>query len=93
MDFQRCLSLGTKPKESIGISFFVNILGILIHIALIVLIIGFFVKKYIKFRKTLVEQESMLNEIGELNREVASLVQEKEKILAMKVSQLGLSRI
>ena len=59
-------------------------------LALIVLMISFFVKKYIKFRKTLVEQESMLNEIGELNREVASLVQEKEKILAMKVSQLGL---
>ena len=43
-----------------------------------------------KFRKTLVEQESMLEEIGELNKEVANLVQEKEKILAMKVSQLGL---
>ncbi len=61
-----------------------------IVLALIIVLIVFFIRKYIKFRKTLVEQESMLNEIGELNREVASLVQEKEKILAMKVSQLGL---
>ena len=32
----------------------------------------------------------MLKEIGELNQEVKNLVEEKEKILAMKVSQLGL---
>ena len=48
------------------------------------------IRKYIRFRKTLVEQESMLTEIGELNNKVASLVKEKEEILAMKVSQLGL---
>ena len=66
------------------------VLVVLIILALIVLLIFFFIKKYLKFRKTLVEQESMLEEIGQLNREVANLVQEKEKILAMKVSQLGL---
>ena len=68
----------------------IAVIVMFIVLALILLIIVFFVRKYIKFRKTLVEQESMLKEIGELNREVASLVQEKEKILAMKVSQLGL---
>ena len=68
----------------------IAILVMLIVLGLIVLLIVFFIKKYIKFRKTLVEQESMLQEIGELNREVATLVEEKEKILAMKVSQLGL---
>lgn len=62
----------------------------LVILALIILVIVFFVKKYFKFRKTLVEQESMLEEIASLNKEVATLVQEKEKILAMKVSQLGL---
>ena len=68
----------------------IAILVMIVLLALIVAVIVFFVRKYIKFRKTLVEQESMLQEIGELNKEVASLVQEKEKILAMKVSQLGL---
>ena len=68
----------------------IAILVMLIILGLIVLLVVFFIKKYVKFRKTLVEQESMLQEIGELNREVANLVEEKEKILAMKVSQLGL---
>ena len=68
----------------------VAVIVMIIMLSLIVLLIVLFIRKYFKFRKTLVEQESMLKEIGELNREVASLVQEKEKILAMKVSQLGL---
>ncbi len=68
----------------------VAVLVMIVLMVLIVLLILFFIKKYLKFRKTLVEQESMLQEIATLNNEVASLVQEKEKILAMKVSQLGL---
>ena len=80
-------------KDFSGGEWFLVIVAILVMIiilALIVLLIVFFVRKYLKFRKTLVEQESMLQEIATLNNEVASLVQEKEKILAMKVSQLGL---
>lgn len=68
----------------------VAVVVMLIVLGLIVLLIVFFIRKFIKFRKTLVEQESMLQEIGDLNRKVATLVQEKEQILAMKVSQLGL---
>lgn len=68
----------------------VAVLIMLIILGLIILLIWFFIKKYIKFRKTLVEQESMLEEIANLNNEVRQLVSEKEKILAMKVSQLGL---
>ena len=68
----------------------ISIIVMIIILGLIIAVIAFFVKKYIKFRKTLVEQESMLEEIGELNKEVKNLVEEKEKILAMKVSQLGL---
>ena len=68
----------------------IAILVMIIILGLIILLIVFLIRKYLKFRKTLVEQESMLKEIGELNREVATLVQEKEKILAMKVSQIGL---
>ena len=68
----------------------VAIVLILLLLGLIVLLVWFFIRKYIRFRKTLIEQESMLNEIGELNKRVTSLVKEKEEILAMKVSQLGL---
>ena len=66
-------------------------------ILLIVLILGgiiflvyFLIRKYLRFRKTLVEQESLLEEVADLNKEVNNLMKEKQDILAMKVSQLGL---
>ncbi len=66
----------------------------IISIVFILCIIGFLlyliVRKYIRFRKTLVEQESLLEEVANLNNEVSNLVKEKEDILAMKVSHLGL---
>ena len=66
------------------------IICLLIIILGIVFLIFFFIRKYIRFRKTLVEQEELLNEVAKLNDEVSSLVKEKEDILAMKVSHLGL---
>lgn len=55
-----------------------------------VMFIVYLIKKYLKFRKTIVEQESMLEEIATLNKTVAQLMKERETILAMKVSHLGL---
>ena len=66
------------------------ILVTLAMLALIVFAIYFIIRKYIKIRKSLVEQESLLEEVSTLNNEVAKLMKEKETILAMKVSQLGL---
>ncbi|HPE14806.1 MAG TPA: hypothetical protein PLT65_03090 [Bacilli bacterium] len=66
------------------------ILIMLIIIGGIIFLIVFLIRKYIRFRKTIVEQESLLEEIATLNSEVATMVQEKQDILAMKVSQLGL---
>ena len=68
----------------------IAILLILAFIGLIVWLIVLLVRKYIRFRKTIVEQESMLEEIATLNKQVNDLVKEKQDILAMKVSQLGL---
>lgn len=68
----------------------VAIIVLLLLLGVILALGWLIIRKYIRFRKTLVEQESMLYEIGELNKKVASLVKEKEEILAMKVSQLGL---
>ena len=59
-------------------------------LAVIVILIVILVKKYIRVRKTIVDQEELLNEVGNLNREIIKLSSEKERILAMKVSQLGL---
>lgn len=77
-----------KMSEWVLVIIAIVVLAILL--VLILALLYLIIRKYIRFRKTLVEQESMLNEIGELNNKVASLVKEKEDILAMKVSQLGL---
>lgn len=68
-------------------------LAILLTLAVlvaIVFLIYFIVRKILRFRKTLVDQESLLDEVAQLNNEVAKLYKEKEQILAMKVSKLGL---
>lgn len=68
----------------------IAIIVIAIILSLMLLIIYFVIRKYIRFRKTLIKQESLLEEIGSLQKEVIKLSSEKDKLLAMKVSQIGL---
>ena len=70
----------------VGLAIFVTI----ILLGLIIFAIYFIIRKYIRIRKSLVEQESLLEEVSTLNNEVSKLVKEKETILAMKVSKLGI---
>ena len=58
---------------------------------LTILLVYLILRKYVRFRKTVVEQESMLKEVADLNKRVEKMTKEREEILAMKVSQLGLS--
>ena len=69
----------------------IAILLILIFVALFVALIYLLTRKYKRFRKKEVDKDQMLDEIAQLNGKVAQLVKEKEEIMAMKVSQLGLS--
>jgi hypothetical protein len=59
-------------------------------VGLIVFLVFLLLRKYARIRKSLVEQETLLEEVGKLNRDVLKITQEKERILAMKISQLGL---
>ena len=68
----------------------VAILSILILIVLIFALIYLLIRKYLKFRKQAINQDELLDEVASLNGKIATLVKEKEDILAMKVSQLGL---
>ena len=70
----------------VGIAILILVVFILLIIALIYLMF----RKYFKFRKAAIEQDDLLEEIGTLNGKVATLMKEKDEILAMKVSQLGL---
>lgn len=67
-----------------------TVIATLAILAVIVVLIVILIKKYLRVRKTLVDQEELLNEVSNLNREIIKLSSEKERILAMKVSQLGL---
>ena len=68
----------------------IAILCILIFLALVLALIYLLIRKYLKFRKQAISQDELMDEVASLNGQVATLVKEKEDILAMKVSQLGL---
>lgn len=68
----------------------ISILFVAIFIGLIIALIYLLIRKYLKFRKEAINQDELLDEVAYLNGQVASLLKEKEEILAMKVSQLGL---
>ena len=69
----------------------IAVLAVAVILILIILLAYLLIRKYIRFRKTVVEQESMLKEVADLNKRVERMTKEREEILAMKVSQLGLS--
>ena len=68
----------------------IAVLAIALILILTVLLVYLIARKYIRFRKTIVEQESMLKEVADLNKRVETMTKEREEILSMKVSQLGL---
>ena len=93
-DFKAYLNIVNYYKNDFNIpEWFLVGLAILIMIIVLGLIFlgGYFlIRKYIRIRKSLVDQESLLEEVSTLNSKVATLMKEKEDILAMKVSKLGL---
>ena len=69
------------------------VLAIVLVIAvyvLIVFLIVLAVRKYIRFRHSIVSDEDLLEEIAELQRQVLKMTKEKDEIMAMKVAQMGL---
>ena len=57
---------------------------------LIILIVAG-IRKYIRFRKTIVGNEDLLEEIADLHRDVIKLTEEKERILAYKFDPSGVT--
>ena len=49
------------------------------------------IRKYLRFRRTLVGNEDLLEEIADLHRDVVKLTSEKEKLLAMKIDPTGIT--
>ena len=63
---------------------------LVIIVGLIGLLIFFAIRRLLRFRKYKLNQEDLLDEIAGLNEQVRDLIKEKNEIMAMKVSQLGL---
>ena len=66
------------------------ILLVVIMIVIIALLI-FLIRKMIRRYDKDINKDSLLSEIADLNKEVARLMKERDEIMAMKVSQLGVT--
>lgn len=93
-NFSKYFEIVGEYQEEIGgaqwILVAMAIIIVMAVIAALAFLVVLLIRKYARIRKSLVEQESLLEEVGKLNRQVLKLTQEKEKVFAMKVSQLGL---
>ena len=75
----------------VGWVFFV--LSSLIMLAFLVFLfirVTYFIRRYFSFRKNEIEKDDLQEEIAILNQKVIQTLNEKNQILAMKVSQLGI---
>ena len=69
------------------------VLAILIVVAIYVLIIFMIIlaiRKYVRFRHSIVSNEDLLEEISVLQQRVLKMAKEKDEIMAMKVAQMGI---
>lgn len=72
----------------------VQVISIVLFVLLLIVIFAliiWLIKRLFVFRKRVLEQEEVLNEVGKLQEQVVKLQKEKDNIMAMKVSQLGLN--
>ncbi len=79
--------------EMTGGMLIIQIISIILFVVLLIVItilIIWLIKRLFVFRKRVLEQEDVLNEVGKLQEQVVKLQKEKDSIMSMKVSQLGL---
>ena len=95
INYKDYLKIINEYKESFqGAEWIFVILVILILViifGLIALLLFFSIRKIIRFRKGKLNQDDLLDEISDLNDQVRKLMKEKDSIMAMKVSKLGLN--
>ena len=77
-----------------GLAWVVAVIAIVLLAAVLGIIVYFIVisvKKYVRFKKKVKDTNDLVNEVNALNKEVMRMNLEKDKILSMKVSQIGLN--
>lgn len=93
--------IGQTGKEFIDVSSNFSLLDWLMAIGVLIANIVFFgiisyklfkvVKRYVRFNGIQMEKEDLIEEIQSLNEKTIELIEEKNKILALKVSNLGIN--
>ena len=68
-----------------------SVLLVLLIWGIVVYLIFLLVRKYIRFRKSLVQNEDLLEELAKLHRDVLKLTKEKERILSLQIGQTSVS--
>ena len=95
VNYQNYIKIINSYRESFSGPEWLFVVIAIILLALILGLVGlilyFLFRKIFRFRKSRVEQEDLLNEIAELDNKVKKLMKEKDELMAMKVSQLGLN--
>lgn len=69
----------------------IAVIVLVIIILLLVSMLFFFIRKQFRKIDKNLNKDELLEEIADLNQKVADLMKEKEEIMAMKVSQLGIN--
>ena len=75
------------------LSWILAVLSLILVVAvylLLAFIIILAIRKYVRFRHSIVSNEDLLEEISDLQRQVLKMTKEKDEIMAMKVAQMGL---
>ncbi|QWB99651.1 hypothetical protein KHQ88_05665 [Mycoplasmatota bacterium] len=82
-----------ESKDFTVISWIMVVVALAINISLFVFILiklFLWLRKYMAFRKIEIEKHELIEEIATLNDRVIDLIDEKNQIMALKVSQLGI---
>lgn len=80
-------NFNTFEKILVALSVILLVIIVIVIILLIVMLIRKLIRRYDKD----INKDSLLSEIADLNKEVARLMKERDEIMAMKVSQLGVN--
>ena len=59
--------------------------------ALLITLLVFALRKYFRFRRSIVGNEDLLEELADMHRDVLRLTKEKERIMALKIGQTSIS--
>jgi len=85
-------TLGNAVGNWNALDYIAFILVLIINIgfiALLAILIFQFLKRYVRFVRREIDKDTLVEEVSLLNQKVVELIDEKNKILAMRVSQIG----